>query len=160
MFVPVWLPTRFVMCVPFFFSSYPSVWKSFAPHRVQSAADTHLPQDCPLHTHTHTHSVARVMQHFCFISLLKNTGKNSSVSSNVSVWALPLKIKFKSALVGRCHSFVFVNLGAKQTISTYGATAFFFFNLSPALSLCSDDITRWRSLQPILSCSCFVFFIC
>lgn len=76
---------------------------------------------------------------------------------NVSALALPPKIKFKSKLGVFGPSNFFWLIFGQNSIYTYGAIVIY---PSPSLSgllWCLDDITPWRTLQPILSCSCFVF---
>lgn len=87
--------------------------------------------------------------------------ENFSLFGYVSAPAPLPRMKFKSALAGLViHFFVCVSFFGQSAVFILSvAILLSYLPLSAFLSglLCSDDITPWRWLRPILSCSCFVF---
>lgn len=101
--------------------------------------------------------------HAIFLFLFFFCGKlweNFSLFDYVLVLALLPQMKFNSTLVGLVIHFSPLSLLDKReelylcsNTSSYLPRA---LSLPPS-PLCSDDITPWRLLKPVLSCSCFVF---
>lgn len=96
---------------------------------------------------------------FLFFFFCSTVG-NFSLFDYVPVLALLPQMKFNSTLVGLVIHFSPLSLLDKREELYLCSNTLSYLPRAlslPPSPLCSDDITPWRLLKPILSCSCFVF---
>lgn len=96
---------------------------------------------------------------FLFFFFCSTVG-NFSLFDYVPVLALLPQMKFNSTLVGLVIHFSPLSLLDKREELYLCSNTLSYLPRAlslPLSPLCSDDITPWRLLKPILSCSCFVF---